>query len=96
MLKTPLKSEPLWFGLNGVSLYNLSIYAAFQGRFFFLSFGLKTEKLKFDNPKVQKQTFSNLLVHLHVSYKSAIFKAYSSSFCSGVLYCSFLCGRLVL
>ncbi len=36
VMKTPLQSEPLWFGLNGVFLYNPSIYAAFQGIYEFL------------------------------------------------------------
>ena len=86
----------LKFRLNGVFIIKPSIYAAFQGRIFFLTAGLKTEKLEFYNPRIKKQTFSNPLVYLHMSYKPTFFKAYSSSFCSGVLYCSFLCGRLVL
>lgn len=40
------------FWLNGVFIIKSSIYAAFRGRIFFLSAGLKTEKRKFYNPKI--------------------------------------------
>jgi len=61
-MKTPLKSEPKKFGLNGVFIIKPSIHAAFRGRIFFLSLGLKTEKSKFCNPKIQKQSFLNSAV----------------------------------
>jgi len=41
-----LKSEPSSSGSMVSFLPKLSIYAAFRGRIFFLSAGLKTEKMK--------------------------------------------------
>ena len=56
LLSAPYKDTiEIWtpmFGLNGVFIIKSSIYAAFRGRIFFLSAGLKTKKRKFYNPKV--------------------------------------------
>ena len=47
--KDTIEIWTLKFRLNGVFIIEPSIYAAFRGRIFFLSAGLKTEKLKFGN-----------------------------------------------
>ena len=50
--KDTIEIWTLKFGLNGVFIIESSIYAAFRGRIFFLSVGLKTENRKFYNPKI--------------------------------------------
>ena len=50
--KDTIEIWTLKFGLNGVFIIKSSIYAAFRGRIFFLSVGLKTENRKFYNPKI--------------------------------------------
>ena len=50
--KDTIEIWTLKFGVNGVFIIKSSIYAAFRGRIFFLSAGLKTEKRKFYNPKI--------------------------------------------
>ena len=50
--KDTIEIRTLKFRLNGVFIIKSSIYAAFRGRIFFLSAGLKTEKLKFGNEKI--------------------------------------------
>lgn len=94
-LMTPLKSEPLWFGLDGVFV----IIPAFKRflRPLFL-FAVCTKKKKNANLKTKKlkADVSEPISLLYDFYLPACFKAYSCSFCSGVLYCSFLCGRFVL
>lgn len=56
-MKTPLTSEPQGLDISGVFCYKPVIYEDFLSRILFLSFGLKTEKCKFSNPKVCKQIF---------------------------------------
>lgn len=46
VMKTPLKFEPLRFGRQWCFCYKSCIYAAFQGRIFFLLFGLKIRKVR--------------------------------------------------
>lgn len=87
-MKTPLKSEPLWFGLNGVFVIKPSIYAGFSRSHFV--FVIWTENRKSANPKLKSlKTNDYEPVSLFArAHKPTSFKAYSRSFCSGVLYCN--------
>ena len=91
-MKTPLKSDPPRVGLNGVFVIKSSIYSFSRSHFVFIIWteNRKSANLKLKNLKTNNYEPVSLFALAH---KSASFKAYSSSFCSGVLYCNLRFGR---
>ena len=94
-VKTPLKSEPLWFGHQWCFIIILVLTRFLKTDFSFLCLDEKEEKYKFSE-KIFKTNIYEPICLSDDSGKSECFKAYSCSFCSGVLYLSFACGRFVL
>lgn len=66
----------------------------FEVAFSFPRLDMKREKWKFQNKKIKINVFE-LVSLLYYFHTTSCFKAYPSSFCFGVLYYSFLCGRFV-
>jgi len=73
-LKTPLKSEPLSSGINGVLFINNVFMRLFGAAFSFYKLDYKQKTTKIRKNEL-KTTFSNLLVYLSELSKSAWIKA---------------------
>ena len=72
-MNTPLKSEPLKFEWQWCFLYKSLFYAAFQGRIFYFSIGLKNRKMRILWKAKIKTSLSNphsLIIQVQLSRKS--------------------------